>query len=493
MASPLYIAVDLGAGSGRIFICGVEEQELLLEEIHRFRYPPEKRDGHLRWDFSAIFENIKLGLKRAAERARDMNRPVRSLGVDGWGVDYGLLNNDGELISDPVCYRDDRTAHAFESVDRSSVFRRTGIQFLQFNTLFQLISETTDFDKVSKLLLLPDLVNYFLTGKAVTEFTNATTTQMVNALTGDWDREMLARFDIPSSVLCEIVPAGTGLGKLRPDLAHELGLSDASVIAPATHDTGSAVAAAPLGEDWAYISSGTWSLIGIERASPLINSEVAAHNFTNEGSAFGNTRFLKNVMGLWILESCRWEWSADGIDTRYDSLIEEAEAEPEIGPLIFPDDQRFLHPANMLTALSDQLAETGQQMPQRPGMVAKMILDSLAFRYASVLGTIESLNAVSLGGVQILGGGGKNRYLNQMTADASGLKVKAGLTEATVVGNILVQAVSSGRFSSLDEARRHVAENFVFEEFVPSPDRNLEDAVARYAEIEARYSKIVEN
>lgn len=493
MAIPLYIAVDLGAGSGRVFLCGVDERELLLEEIQRFRYPPDKRDGHLRWNFSAIFENIKLGLKKAAERAREMNCLIVSLGIDGWGVDYGLLNNDGELISDPVCYRDDRTAHAFETVDRFSVYRRTGIQFLTFNTLFQLLSETTDLSKVRSLLLLPDLINYFLTGKAVTEFTNATTTQMVNALTGDWDREMLTCYNIPSSILCEIVPAGTQLGGLRPELASELGLSETAVIAPATHDTGSAVAAAPLADNWAYISSGTWSLIGIERTSPLINEEVARHNFTNEGGAFGTTRFLKNVMGLWILESCRKEWASAGVDTEYDLLIAEAEADERIGPLIFPDDQRFLHPANMLAALSDQLAETGQQMPQRPGMVAKMILDSLAFRYASVLRTIESLNAVSLEGVQILGGGGKNRYLNQMTAVVSGLKVKAGLTEAAVVGNILVQSVSSGRFSSLDEARRYVAGNFVFEEFVPSPDRNLEDAAARYAEIEARYSKIVEN
>ena len=495
MANPLYIAVDLGAGSGRVFIGGVGEGELLLEEIHRFRYPPGKRDGHLRWDFAAIFENIKNGLRKASARAFEMDRPVLTLGVDGWGVDYGLLNSNGELLADPVCYRDDRTrdamAVAFETVDRSEIFRRTGIQFLNFNTLFQLISEESDLSMVDKLLLLPDLINFFLTGRAVAEFTNATTTQMVDSGTGDWDREMLNRFRIPDSILCEIVPAGANLGKLRPELAANLSLNDVTVISPATHDTGSAIAAAPLSENWAYISSGTWSLIGIERTSPLINEEVAAQNFTNEGGAFGTTRFLKNVMGLWILECCRKEWDAAGLDTDYDSLIDEASLEDQVGPLIYPDDKRLLNPQSMLATLERQLSETGQTMPNRPGMIAKMILDSLAFRYASVLRTIESLNGISLEGIQILGGGGRNRYLNQMTADASSLTVKAGLTEATVLGNILVQAVASGRFSSLIEARQHVSDNFTFEEFVPDESRDLTNAARLYFEVESRFSSAV--
>lgn len=493
MTDPLYIAVDLGAGSGRVFIGGVQDGELLLRECRRFRYPPAERDGHLRWDFAAIFENIVDGLGMASQLARETKRPVLSLGVDGWGVDYGLLNAEGRLIADPVCYRDRRTyetmSAAFEKVPRSEIFTATGIQFLPFNTLFQLIAESNDLTGVSKLLLLPDLINFFLTGNAVSEFTNATTTQMVNAKTGDWDHDLLQAFGIPLSIFSKIVPAGTAIGELDPELSARIGLSGGvKVIAPATHDTGSAVAAAPLDDKSAYISSGTWSLIGIERRTPLVNQEVEKANFTNEGGAFGRIRFLKNVMGLWILESCRKEWETLKIEIGYDRLLNEVENNSTFGPLIFPDDPRFLNPSSMLGSIEEQLLENGEQLPERPGAIVKMILDSLAFRYASILRMIESLNAIELERIFILGGGGKNRYLNQMTADASGMKVRAGLTEATVLGNILVQAVTSGRFPSIEAARRHVTENFVFEEYDPRVSVELERAQARYSKIEARYS-----
>ena len=490
MASPLYIAVDLGAGSGRVFLVGVGPGELLLEEIHRFQYPPIEESGHLRWDFLRIFDEVKAGLRKAGSRARELGCRVQSLGIDSWAVDYGLLNDNGDLIANPVCYRDHRTKgvmeRVFGKVPRSQVFERTGVQFLNFNTLFQLYSEGETIEKADKLLLLPDLVNFFFTGKARAEYTNATTTQMVNAVTGSWDLDLLGRLELPARLLPEIVPAGTDLGRLKPEIAGELQLLDVRVVAPATHDTASAVAATPLAENWAYISSGTWSLIGIERET-LINAEVARQNFTNEGGVYGTNRFLKNVMGLWIFESCRREWNAAGIDIEYDSILREVDTAKGFQAFIFPDDERLLNPPRMLDAIGHQLRETDQEFDSKPVAISKIIFDSLALRYASVLRTIESLTARKLEGIQILGGGGRNRYLNQMTANTSGLTVRAGLTEATVVGNVLVQAIAAGQFTSLANARQHVSENFEFEEFLPERSAELNEAVGRYSKIEARF------
>jgi rhamnulokinase len=500
MDDVLYIAVDLGAGSGRVFLCGVAPGELLLEEVRRFRYPPSETRGHLRWNLPEIFEEIKKGLRDAGGRARGLGRPVRSVGVDSWGVDYGLVDDAGRLVEDPVCYRDARTRGAmdevFARVPRAEVFARTGVQFLEFNTLFQLHAHAREGlpRGAARLLLIPDLINFFLTGRAASEYTNATTTQLVNAETGAWDYELLERLELPSRLFAEIVPAGTELGPLREDLADELRLGGASVVAPATHDTGSAVAGAPLKGGWAYVSSGTWSLVGVERRGALVNREVARHNFTNEGGAYGTTRFLKNVMGLWLLESCRREWQARGHCVDYDTLLGEVEAAASSDaassgstPLIFPDDPRLFNPPSMLEALAGQLSEGGERMPTEPAAVARMILDSLALRYASVLRTTETLTGERVEGVQIVGGGSLNDYLNQATADATGLAVLAGPSEATVIGNVLVQAITAGRFASLAEARRHVAENVKPEEFTPRRAREWSEAARRYAEIEGRF------
>src|SRR5947209_6462718 len=344
MNDSLYIAVDLGAGSGRVFLCGVAPGELLLEEVRRVRYPPAESGGRLRWNLPAIFNEIKTGLREAGERARELGRPVRSVGVDSWGVDYGLVDDAGRLVENPVCYRDARTrgvmGEVFGRVPRAEVFARTGVQFLDFNTLFQLYAHAREGlpRAAARLLLIPDLINFFLTGRAASEYTNATTTQLVNAETGAWDRELLKRLELPSRLFAEIVPAGTELGPVKPDLADELRLEGVRVVAPATHDTGSAVAGAPLKEGRAYISSGTWSLVGVERRGALVNGEVARHNFTNEGGAYGTTRFLKNVMGLWLLESCRREWQARGLGVDHDALLGEVEAAASVEShaLIFP-------------------------------------------------------------------------------------------------------------------------------------------------------------
>ncbi|HKP87528.1 MAG TPA: rhamnulokinase family protein [Blastocatellia bacterium] len=495
MNEPLYIAVDLGAGSGRVFLAGFMPGEFLLEEVRRFHYPPDKSDGHLRWNALRIFDEIKAGMREAGERARKLGRAICSIGVDSWAVDYGLLDGEGELVEQPVCYRDGRTESAMEEVfarvPREDVFARTGIQFQVFNTLFQLYAHAQSGipETAARMLLIPDLINFFLTGKAVTEYTNATTTQMVKAASGDWDLDLIERLALPSRLLAEIVPAGTNLGPIKPALARDLRLEGASVIATATHDTASAVAGAPLKDGWAFISSGTWSLVGVERYSTMINAEAARLNFTNEGGAFGTTRFLKNVMGLWILESCRGEWKERGFDLGHANLNDEVEAIEDCRGLIFPDDRRFFNPPSMPEAITEQLVETGQRVPADPPAMARVILDSLAFRYASVLRAIESLTNRKIEGAHIVGGGSRNDYLNQATANVTGLPVMAGPAEATATGNALVQAIAHGRFRSLADARLHAASNMRLKKFAPRPSPALQEAARRYAEIEARYLK----
>ena len=488
----LYIAVDLGAGSGRVILAGFQSDELMLEDVRRFHYPPRMVDKHLRWDARQILAEITIGLREAAQRARALSRPVHSLGIDCWGVDYGLLDAEGRLVEDPVCYRDSRTdgmmEAVFEQVPKAEVFARTGIQLMQLNTLFQLYAHAREGlpEAARRLLLVPDLIGALLSGRSVTEFSIGTTTQMFDASTGSWDDGLLARLGIPRNLLCEVVPSGTRLGPLLRDVSVATGLNGVELVAPAAHDTGSAVAGAPLQPGWAYISSGTWSLAGIERHGVLINDEVARHNFTNEGGVFGTTRFLKNVMGLWILESCRREWRERGVSVEYGDMLQRAAAiEGEPG-LIYPDDPRFLNPPSMLAAIAEQMQETGQTAPPDPPAVVKVILDSLAYRYASVFQTIETLTGTPIDGIQIIGGGSQNAYLNQATATATGKRVLAGPTEATAMGNALVQAMAAGRFASLADARSHVARHVSLTPYAPRPTAASDRAALRYAAIQAQ-------
>jgi rhamnulokinase len=489
----LYIAIDLGAGSGRVFLAGVSADEFLLEEVRRFHYPPRELDGHLRWDIQHIFVEIQAGLAAAAARAQELNRPIHSIGVDSWGIDYGLLDADGNLVEDPICYRDLRTIDvmekAYEVVPQAEIYARTGIQFLNINTLFQLYAHEKEGINAAadKLLLMPDLINFWLTGNAVTEYTNATTMQLVNAEQRTWDEELLARFNFPRHLFTDIVEAGTTVGTLRPELAQATGLPEVKVVAPATHDTGSAVAGTPLQNNWAYISSGTWSLVGVELNDALINAETARQNFTNEGGAFGTIRFLKNVMGLWVLEACRKEWQAQGLRVDYDVLLRDVTARTDFPALLYPDDLRFFNPPSMLAAITEQLAESQQQLSHEPVAVTKAVLDALALRYASVLRTIEELTKTPIAGVQIVGGGSQNDYLNQATANATGKPVLAGPVEATVIGNVSVQAVAAGRFATLTAAREHVAANVTLRRFAPQASAAWAAAAARYSEIEARF------
>jgi rhamnulokinase len=493
MDEALFIAVDLGAGSGRVFLCGPGPEELLLEEIRRFHYPPRECDGHLRWDFTRILNEIRTGLYSAGQRAQELGQCVRSIGVASWGVDYGFIDATGKLLEDPICYRDLRTQgvmdEVFARVTKQELFTRTGLQLMPINTLFQLYAHASESipREAHRLLLIPDLVNLSLTGRAVTEYTNATTTQMINVASRTWDTELLNRLDLPVNLMPEMISAGDVVGPLC--LPEAVGLENTTVLAPATHDTGSAVVGAPLEDAWAFISSGTWSLVGVERDSVLIDSRVFAHNFTNEGGAFGTIRFLKNVMGLWILESCRSEWREREVDAGYDKLLARLAEIDGYPTLIFPDDERFFKPISMPGALAEQMSENNQRVPDDPITMTKVILDSLAFRYASVLKTIESLTGQRISGVQIVGGGSRNDYLNQMTANATNLPVVAGPVEATVIGNVLVQGIAAGLFSSLADGRQYVASKVKARRFTPCVSDALVEARNRYTQIEERYTK----
>ncbi len=470
----------------------LEADGLRLEELHRFHYPPRISAGHLRWRFADLLLGIRQGLRAAALRAGELGDDLATVGVDSWGVDYGLLDAAGRLLEEPVAYRDARTAgilpEVLERVPRQRIFARTGIQFMELNTLFQLYAQAREGlpPGASRLLMIPDLCHHFLCGADVCEYTNASTTQLLDARTREWDAELLLDLGLPRELMPRIVSPGTELGTLRAGLREELGVGPFQVLAPATHDTASAVAGTPLRPGWAYISSGTWSLMGTERREPLISDAVAAANFTNEGGVFGTIRFLKNLMGLWILESCRKEWQAAGTGVDYESLLREVGQIDAVPALVFPDHESLFSPESMTRAIAELLAATGQRMPASHAGLAKCILDSLALRYASVVDTIESLTGEAVPGIHIVGGGSLNRYLDQATADATGRPVLAGPAEATATGSLVLQAIASRELVSLDEARARVEAAVRPQPFEPSGSGAWLEAKDRYRELERR-------
>jgi rhamnulokinase len=487
-----HIAIDLGAGSGRAMLGRLDSRGLHLEEVHRFHYAPAHRDGHLRWSFAEILSGLKDGIRAAQRAAVDRGDRLETVGVDSWGVDYGLLDAGGRLLEEPVCYRDHRTDGAMERVfgrvSRSEIFDRTGIQFLQFNTIFQLHEHVREGLSAGarRLLMIPDLCHHALCGSTTGEYTNASTTQLIDVRTRLWADDLFARLGLPRELMPEIVAPGTALGELAPSLRRDLGLPALKVVAPATHDTGSAVAGVPLERGWAYISSGTWSLVGVERTRPLVNEPAARANFTNEGGVFGTIRLLKNVLGLWILDSCRREWGERGLVADLETLLPAASAIEGTPGLVFPDHPRFFNPQSMTAEVQGALAETGQAATEDPARVTRVILDSLALRYASVVSTIEQLTGETVPGIHIAGGGCLNDYLDQATADAAGKPVLAGPAEATACGNVLMQAVASGRLASLAEGRRIVREAVRPRRFEPRAGAFSAAALERYREIEGR-------
>jgi rhamnulokinase len=486
------VAIDLGAGSGRALVGSAGAAGLRLTEVHRFRYAPRSVDGHLRWDVDGLIDGIETGLRRAWRAASDLGAPLASIGVDSWGVDYALLDGDQHLIEQPVCYRDARTDTVMDgvaaAVPRDEIYARTGIQFHNFNTLCQLWAHVRDGfpDRAAHLLMIPGFCHHVLCGSLVTERTNASTTQLLNAGTGRWDDDLFRRLGLPRGVMGEVVDAGTILGALRPSLCDRLGIGSLSVVAPGTHDTASAVAGTPLAPGWAYVSSGTWSLVGVERPTALLSMDAARAGLTNEAGVVARVRLLTNVMGLWLLESCRREWGAEGRAQDLPALLAEVARLPDSAGVIYPDDQRFFAPVSMVREIRDALAATGQPDGDDPVRLTKVILDSLALRYAAVVTTIERLTGTSVPGIHIVGGGSLNGYLNQATADASGRPVLAGPVEATAIGNLLVQAMATGAIGSLAGGRALVAAAFPPERFEPRHPERWARAARVYEDIAAR-------
>ncbi|MFZ1752345.1 MAG: rhamnulokinase family protein [Caldilineaceae bacterium] len=445
------LAIDLGAESGRVMAVHYDGKGLEIEELHRFPNTTVNVRGTLHWDFLRLWTDIQqgIGLGKA-------HRPA-SLGVDTWGVDFGLLDSQGQLLGNPITYRDSRTDgvmdRAFGKVSQADIFAQTGIQFMPINTLYQMISlvesGSPQLAAAHTFLTAPDLLNYWLTGVKVCEFSNATTTQLFNPRTRDWAWELLDAFGIQRGIFPEVVQPGTRLGEY----------DDIPVIAPACHDTGSAVAATPLGSPHsAYISSGTWSLVGLEVDAPVINDAALVANVTNEGGVYGSYRLLKNVMGLWIVQQCRATWAAAGEDLSYDELTRLATAASPDVAAIDPNDNRFLAPGNHPQRVQAWCRERGLPVPQSKGEIVRSVLQGLANRYASVLASLTDLTGQPADRVHIVGGGSQNRLLNQMTANATRLPVVAGPVEMTVLGNALVQLISLGELADIQQARQLVAQ-----------------------------------
>jgi rhamnulokinase len=466
-----FLACDLGAESGRVMLGALADGRISIEELHRFPNEPVRLPTGLYWDAFRLFHDIVAGL-RVAGRVRNLF--VDGIGVDTWGVDFGLLGDDGSLVDNPRHYRDPRTKgmmdRAFQTVSREEMFRQTGLQFMELNSLFQLYSAALDsgpaLEVARTLLFMPDLFSYWLSGRQACELTITSTSQFYNPREKRWALELFEKLDMPAKVLTEIVPPGTRLGTLLPHLQDTTGLKDTAIYATASHDTASAVAAVPAeGTDWVYISSGTWSLMGVELETPLINDQVLAHNFTNEIGAAGRIRFLKNIAGLWLLQECRRAWAAEGHEYTYAELTEMASKAPAYSGYIDPD--QFIDPGHMPERIVDYCKCHGHPVPEGHPAMARAVLESLAERYRQVLESLETLTGKRLNVIHIVGGGSKNRLLNQLVANRTGRKVIAGPGEATAIGNVIVQAIGAGVLKDLAQARALVAESFGVEIFEP--------------------------
>jgi rhamnulokinase len=487
-----YVAVDLGAESGRIMLARFNGDRLALEEVSRFPNGPVRAGQGLYWDILRLWDEVKAGIARCAAQAGPGG--ITALGVDTWGVDFALLDRDGELLGLPHHYRDPRTQgmmdEAFRRVPREEIFATTGIQFMPINTLYQLMSlvvrRSPLLDAAAMFLTIPDLLNFWLTGWPVCEFTNATTTQLYDPRAGHWARPLMERLDIPPHIFPEIVPPGTILGELAAEVAEETGAGRCPVIAPACHDTGSAVAAVPVAarrpSPYAYISSGTWSLVGTEVQTPVITPRSLELNFTNEGGVGATFRLLKNVMGLWLVQECRRAWARQGRDYTYDQLIALAAQAAPLQALVDPDHADFLAPGDMPARLRTRCRTSGQPEPQDPGAVVRCVLESLALKYRLVLEQLDELLGRRVEPVHVVGGGARNRLLCRFTADATGRVVLAGPTEATALGNVLVQAMARGRLASLAEGRELVRRSFDIETYTPNKQvaAAWNDAYARF-------------
>ena len=480
-----YLACDLGAESGRVMVGTLTGGRLVLEELHRFANVPLKEGESRHWNIRALWEGVLAGLKIAAGRGL----AIRSVSCDSWGLDCVLLDAAGELMEPAFHYRDPRTAEGvkrvFAELPWTEVFAETGIQFMPINALYHLAMETPERLAAARTIItLGDAFNYFLCGVARSEVSLASTTQLYNPVSRQWSARVLGAIGLTPDRFPEIVESGTRLAALKPEVVAATGLAAIDVVACCTHDTGSAVAAVPAaGADWAYLSSGTWSLMGVELGEPLINDECRELNFTNEIGHGGTVRLLKNIIGLWLVQECRRVWEVSGEAHDYADLAElAAQAEP-FRSLIDPDDPRFLAPDDMPQSIADYCRETGQPEPRTPGEFVRCCLESLALLYRRTLRRIESLTGRTINTLHVVGGGSRNELLNQFTADACGLKVVAGPVEATALGNILVQASAAGELADLASGRRMIRESFAVRSYEAGETAAWQAAASRFAKL----------
>lgn len=487
MNQQVYLAIDLGAESGRVMAGLWNGKTITLEEIHRFPNGPVQIANTLRWDLLRLWQEIQTGLSLAGRR---YGKRIVSVGADTWGVDFVLLNRQGEMLGQPFHYRDARTngmmGRAFRKVSRRQIFAQTGLQFMQLNTLFQLLAlkQSTPqlLEQADCLLFMPDFLHWALCGSCVTEFTIGSTSQCMNPLTRNWASGLLRQLGLPTRVFPKIVPPGTTLGSLRRELAERLGLGGVKVVAPPSHDTAAAVAAVPTSHsghaDWAYLSSGTWSLMGVEVAKASLSDRTQELNLTNEGGLDGTYRLLKNIMGLWLVQQCKRSFDARGKKLDYAELAKLAERSPALRSLVDPDDARFLNPGDMPKAIQDLCRDTDRPVPKSEGALIRCAYESLALKYRKVLGWLEELAGNRIEVIHILGGGSKSDLLNQFTADACQRPVLAGPVEATAMGNLLVQVRSKGELSSLSEIRDVVRASSVVKTYEPGDAEPWETAAA---------------
>ena len=472
MAEQKMLAIDLGASSGRGIVGSFNGQKLSLKENHRFSNDPVILGGRMYWDILRIFHEIKQSI---AKTVLDGDA-IRSIGIDTWGVDYALLDEGGKMLSNPYHYRDARTEGIVSYVGRffapSELYATTGIQTMNFNTIFQLIADLRDDPKMvehaQRMLNVPDLLNYFLTGNMANEYTILSTGALLDAEKRDYAKDIIAKAGIPQRLFGDIVAPGTSMGKLLAQVQSEVGKTDAEVLTVASHDTASAVIAVPTQEkEFLFISSGTWSLMGTELDAPKINAETEKYNFTNEGGVNNTIRFLKNIMGLWLIQESRRQWKREGKEYSFAELESLAKAAKPFRCFIDPDHPSFVSPGDLPARVREFCQKTGQYVPETVGEIVRCIYESLAMKYRYTAENISKLTGISPRVIHVVGGGTKDGFLSQMTADACGIPVCAGPEEATAIGNLLVQLMAAGEAKNLSDARAIVAASFACKHYMP--------------------------
>lgn len=477
-----YLACDLGAESGRLVHGLIDGETLSLNEIHRFANSPIRTEDSIHWDIEGLYQELKRGLSTAAQ----LGHPYESISCDSWGVDYVFLDQSKELLKPTFHYRDPRTAsgmkRAFDKCDWPNIFSETGIQLMPLNTLFQLASETKErLLQASTILGVGDGFNFLLGGQPVIEISMASTFQLYNPKTKVWSKHLIDALDFPPNLFPKIVNSGTRIGRLSESLQEETGLNALEIVATCSHDTGAAVAAVPAeGKHWAYLSSGTWSLMGLEQATPILTDACRDLNFTNEIGYNNSIRLLKNISGLWLLQESRRIWKENGQDFDYATLTQLAEQASPFQSLIDPTDSRFVAPRDMTEAIRSFCHETGQQIPDEPGSLTRCILESLALLYRKTISELETLTGDSLQTLHIVGGGSKNTLLNQLSANATQLRVVTGPVEATAAGNIIIQALALGHIENIEEARALIRNSSELTEYIPEENEAWEAANNRF-------------